>query len=992
MVLGSVAPFLPLFGSAASASRKLKNDIDKPSPIDGTSEEGDLLPVDTPGFIEFQEVSFAYSSRPDNPVLKSVDLSFPQGKHTAIVGLSGSGKSTVAGLISRLHDPTSGSILVDGRDIRSLNVRNLRSLIGFVPQEPSLFDRTLFENIALGLVNSGKKDHEHLQEVLLGPDLERIAKEVEAAGSATSSSAEEIFRLVHNAAELAEVSTFVDELGEGWATRVGSGGLSVSGGQRQRIALARALVKDPRILVLDEATAALDSSTERKIQAAVYKVAANRTVISIAHRLSTIRDVDNIAVMKDGQVMEQGTFSELAASEGAFSRMVKLQGLDSETDTEDGGSSIVARKDSPGEKQSILSGAEKTVDSSNCNATYPTSPPPESTALKRQAWPIVKGFSILARPNLRWIILAVFAAVIVGSTFSSAGLIFGHTVGALSPCSNTIDHILWAGKFFGGLLFMLACVEFFANFLSWSSFGLVAEKLVHQVRVLVFRSLFEKEVEWHRAEGRTPAALLSVITKDSTALQGFSGSIIGTIFSITVNFLIAVIMSHIIAWKIALVFLVTVPILLGAGVMQIRAIARFDEKHAKAFSSAVAITVETVSQIKTVATLGLENEVFRTYRRTLAAPKKAIIGASLYTNIWLALNNSVGFLIYTFAYWWGSKLIIDGEYSQTQFFIILVAILISAQLWGQMFSLAPEVSRAKMAAGRLLDLINSTENNALDSSRRNGDDKSKDGGEKDIEATAPFNRSTPSSKGVALAFNSVTFTYPSKPSAPVLSDVSFTIKPGQFVGLVGPSGAGKSTIMALAQQLYMCQQGSITMDGNPNLSLFKDDIAVVPQDSRLFSGSIRFNISLGARRGHEPTDEEIREACRVANMDDVVSSLPDGYDTECGPSSSSHLSGGQKQRLAIARALVRRPRLLLLDESTSALDAQSEASVQEGLTKIMQEGRVSVLAITHRLRTVMRADAIVVVEAGRIVDVGKHGELVSRCESYRRNALGQMLD
>ena len=951
-----------------------------------------MLPVDTPCFIEFQKVSFAYSSRPDKAVLKSIDLSFPPGKHTAVVGMSGSGKSTVAGLICRLHDPTSGSVFVDGQNIRNLNVRNLRSLIGFVPQEPSLFDRTLFENIALGLFNSGKKEHEHLQEVFLGPELERIATEVEATGSATSSSAKEIFHLVHRAAELAEVSAFIGELGEGWATRVGSGGQSVSGGQRQRIALARALVKDPRILVLDEATAALDSSTERKIQEAVYKVAANRTVISIAHRLSTIRDVDSIAVMKDGQVVEQGTFSTLMANEGVFSRMVKLQGFDSESDTEDGGSSIVTGKASPSDKQGILSAVEKTVDSSNGNEPIPASSPAELTPRKRQSWPILMGIFILARPHVRWIVLAVFAAGIVGSTFSSAGLIFGHTVGALSPCSNTIDHILWAGKFFGGMLFMLACVEFFANLLSWSSFGLVAEKLVYQVRVLVFRSLFERGVEWHRAEGRPPAALLSVITKDSTALQGFSGSIIGTIFSIIVNFLIAVIMSHIIAWKIALVFLVTVPILLGAGVMQIRAISRFDEKHAKAFSSAVAITVETVSQIKTVATLGLENEVFQTYRRTLAAPKKAIIGASLYTNIWLALNNSVGFLIYTFAYWWGSKLIIDGEYSQTQFFIILVAILVSAQLWGQMFSLAPEVSRAKTATGRLLDLVNSSDDNALDSSRRNRDDESKDAGEKDIESTAPLNPYTPSSKGIALEFNSVTFTYPPKPSAPVLSDVTFTIKPGQFVGLVGPSGAGKSTIMALAQQLYMCQKGSITMDGNPNLSLLKDDVAVVPQDSCLFSGSIRFNVSLGARRGHKPTDEEIREACRVANMDDVVSSLPDGYDTECGPSSSSHLSGGQKQRLAIARALVRRPRLLLLDESTSALDAQSEASVQEGLARIMQEGRVSILAITHRLRTVMRADTILVVEAGRIVDAGTHGELVARCESYRRNALGQMLD
>ena len=133
----------------------------------------------------------------------------------------------------------------------------------------------------------------------------------------------------------------------------------------------------------------------------------------------------------------------------------------------------------------------------------------------------------------------------------------------------------------------------------------------------------------------------------------------------------------------------------GLGYMQLRAISRFDERHAAAFTSAVGITVEAVAQIKTIATLGLEREVLAMYKRTLAGPRKEILGASLYTNIWLATANSTGFLIYSFAYWWGSRLIMRGEYTQTQFFIILIAILVSSQLWGQMFGLAPEVARAR---------------------------------------------------------------------------------------------------------------------------------------------------------------------------------------------------------------------------------------------------------------------------------------------------------
>ncbi|KAJ2904835.1 P-loop containing nucleoside triphosphate hydrolase protein [Zalerion maritima] len=986
VILGSVAPLLPLFGGAASSYQKLRDDIEKKSLIDGTSGDGDQPPADTPGAIRLSNVSFAYPSRPEQSVLKSVDLYFPAGKHTGIVGLSGSGKSTVASLVSRLYDPASGSVALDGRDIRELNVRGLRGLIGLVPQEPSLLDRSVFENIALGLVNSDRPEHQPLQSVLMSPKLADIAMNLES-GTTQDSATNEIIRLVRHAADLAEVSAFIANHEDGWATKVGSGGNLVSGGQRQRIALARALVKDPRILVLDEATASLDSTTEGKIQDAVHKVSANRTVISIAHRLSTIKDVDSIVVMRAGEVVEQGTYTELMSRDGAFSSMVKLQGLGGDEDEGDVTPSASGSKASLDEKAEHMS----VVEAGSSSTDNPAEPKNAISDVEPSLWTVAKGIGSLCRPYLGWIVLAIVAAVIVGCTFSASGLLFGNTVGALNPCSNTVDRIYWAGKFFGGLLFMLACIEFLANLASWSAFGLVAERLVYRVRVLGFRSLFEKGVEWHRAEGRSPSTLLSVITKDSVALHGFSGSILGTIFSITVNFLVAIILSHIIAWKIALVFLITVPVLLGSGVMQLRAIASFERKHADAFSSAIAITVEAVSQIKTIATLGLEKEVLGTYKRTLAGPKKAIVGASLYTNLWLALANSTGFLIYAFAYWWGSKLIMDGEYSQTQFFIILVAVLVSAQLWGQMFSLAPEVSRAKSAAGRLLTLINASQG-GLSPGAPDGEDDAQDAKE-DVEATAESKPVVRSDKGINLKFDSVTFAYPSRPSAPVLSDVSFTIQPGQFVGLVGPSGAGKSTIMALAQQLYSCRgngAGSISIDGNTNISTFKDDVAVVPQDSSLFSGSISFNISLGAREGHVPSDEEIREACELANIDSVVTSLPGGYDTDCGPS-ASRLSGGQKQRLAIARALVRKPRLLLLDESTSALDAESEAAVQEGLAKAVREKGVSVLAITHRLHTVMKADVILVVEGGRIVDKGTHGELVERCESYRRNALGQVL-
>jgi ABC-type multidrug transport system fused ATPase/permease subunit len=314
-----------------------------------------------------------------------------------------------------------------------------------------------------------------------------------------------------------------------------------------------------------------------------------------------------------------------------------------------------------------------------------------------------------------------------------------------------------------------------------------------------------------------------------------------------------------------------------------------------------------------------------------------------------------------------------------------------------MFSLAPEFARARAAASRVINVIDLGSNGKLTKSElRSIEPKSRTEGQQcgDVEAdgeSQPIAQLKGQNRGMKITFNDVGFSYPNRPGVPVLDGVSFTIQPGQFCGLVGPSGAGKSTIMSLLQRLYDPTTGTITVDGQDIAPLppsFRDTIALVPQDPTLFNGSVRFNIGLGAVPGTDATDAEIEEACRLANIHDTIASLPDGYDTECG-SSAQRFSGGQRQRLAIARALVRKPRLLLLDESTSALDAASEAALQKGLERA--SAGTTVLAITHRLHTVQKADLILVVEGGRVVDVGKHAELMERRESYRINATQQML-
>ncbi|KAJ3495517.1 hypothetical protein NLG97_g3341 [Lecanicillium saksenae] len=991
IVLGSIAPYLPMLGAAAAAFRKVRQDIEAPVAIDSGSDKGEKLPATTCGGIKFDGVTFAYVSRPDRPVLKNVSFECPAGKYTALVGLSGSGKSTVAGLTTRLYDPTQGTVTLDGRNLRELNVKSLRSFMSLVQQEPSLLSRSILENIALGVLNSPWEHHRKFAAIIESPVLAQLAANIQEGNDLESAAQEfgpdvvELVSMVREAAKLADAASFIEKLERGYGTDVGISGKLVSGGQRQRIALARALIRDPRILILDEATSSLDSASERRIQVAVESIAKDRTLIAIAHRLSTIKNADNIIVMSNGDILEQGTHSQLMALDGNYASMVRLQNVEAEKHEDSASLASTARgdvePDIPGRDSMVKEdepvkvhdvGTELNVQSNE--STEDTGDGQDDLDGTKSTGTVLLSMLKLIRPNLLWLIIAIFAGIIVGLTFSAAGLIFGNTIGNVSPC-NTTSRIEWAGRFFGGLFFMLAVVELLANSTSWSGFGYVAEKLLYRIRVLTFRSLYQQDMDWHQASGRTPASLLSVITADTAAVGGFSGSIVGTMFSVMVNFLVAIIMSHIIAWKIAIVCLVTVPLLLGSGVMQVRSLSQFERKHASAFSSAIGITVEAINSFKTVSSLSIENEVLGTYRRALHAPQKEITVFSLWTNFWLAMANSTCNLIYAFAYWWGSTRIIKGEYTQTQFLIILMAMLVSAQLWGQMFSLAPEISRARAAASRILSLID------LDSANETLSEK----GDADVEANAqPASKRSGPNQGSTITFKDVAFAYPSRSRVQILKGMSFTINSGQFCGLVGPSGAGKSTIMSLVQRMYRPSAGVVEIDGVDICARegteFRNDIAVVPQDCALFEGTIKFNVSMGARPGCEPTDAEIEHACRLANIHETIVSLPDGYDTECGPN-GSRLSGGQRQRLAIARALVRKPKLLLLDESTSALDAESERALQEGLERAAKG--ITVIAITHRLHTVRKADVIFVVEGGQVVEKGRHDELVERSESYR---------
>ena len=953
--------------------------------------EQHVFPVN--GEVRFENISFCYPSRPSIQVLHGVSFKIPALKHTAIVGLSGSGKSTIASLIERLYDPLSGSIFLDGVDIKDLKISSVRACIGLVEQESTLFNRSILENVAHGLINSPNRRHAFLKPVLLDGSLSQLTSILrsnhglqESLGS-QEPRVQEVVRLVNAAINLADAD-FIERLEHGLATCVGPMGGQLSGGQRQRIALARALVREPQILVLDEATASLDSQSEYKILDALATTVEKCTVISVAHRLSTIRSADNIIVMRNGYVAEQGSHTELLDIEGEYASMVRLQTLRSLGTANSSSTTLAAighdsnkkieGRSSPDSASMVIKNGQ-----TKQSATDNTSSSSNDSVHIRSLRSTCMGICSLVRPQLLFIVIGLSASTIVGSSYSGEAVLFGHTVEALSSC-NTSEAIVSGGSLLALLFFCLAVGEFCANLIGGSSFGWVAEMLLFRIRVGALRSLLYQDLHWHDSKGRTPASLLSHFTRDTSALGSLAGTTVSIVFSIIVNLIAGILLSHIVAWKIAIVLLAVIPVLLGSGFMRLHVLNQFQERHRKAFAFSVSLTIEAANSIKTIAAYSMEHESLEYYRRSLQGPYKATLKTIAYGNFWLSLAFSVSTLVYALAYWWGAKQIIEGTYTQTQFFIVLPALLISAQFSGQLFSLAPDISKARVAAGNVLDLLAIGPDN-----RRIGKD------EDDVEASfrAPETGKLALHRGMNVSFRDVCFSYPAHPSMQVLHGINISIRAGHFCALVGPSGSGKSTVLALLERFYRPSAGLVTADGLDITRIsdmsFRDDIALVPQSSNLFEGTVAFNISLGSRPGHEATQADIEEACRLANIHDTIVALPQGYATSCGPH-GSNFSGGQKQRLAVARALLRKPRLLLLDETTSALDAESERLLQVALEKTARN--MTIVAVAHRLHTIQKADVIFMIEDGICVERGTHQELLERSEAYKSNVSRQTLD
>ncbi|KAK6833391.1 leptomycin B resistance protein pmd1 [Apiospora arundinis] len=915
-----IAPAAQALASTVSSASVIFKEMARRSPQDPFDESGDLV-ENFQGRIEIRGVSLVYPKRPDSQVLKEVSFNCPAMKTTAIVGSSGSGKSSIINLLERFYEPTGGEICMDGVDIQSLNLRWLRGQIGLVRQQPVLFDTTIYENIRYGAI---------------GPDSEGLP--------VSGNTLEE--RIIASA-KMANAHDFIMALPEGYETRVGENSTQISGGQKQRIAIARALMRDPKILLLDEATSSLDATSESIVQAALDRAAEHRTTIVIAHRLSTIRHADNIVVMSHGSVVEQGTHADLIALGGHYARLVRAQQIRGHY-RQDGEAGDEEEEEEEEEEGDLIQPAVVPVEA---NETTPLlglhirHPPgnerqdPRANVKKSKPWGLGKTLAFIIHMNSgeRWyLVLGLICSIFAGLSLPGQAVVFAKSLEALSLPPARYDTLRSRVDLLAAIFLALSIVIFVFYTGLGLAFAYSTERLARVVRDSSFRAIVAQDVEFFDQEANSTGSLLSILTTSTDALTGVSGPILGGALSFVCIILGGVVLSVALSWKLALVCTATIPLVVACGWVRVQMLAIFDAQTRQSGIDAASFATEIVKAAGTVASLGLEDFVLARYDGFLAKQSETSLGAILRASSLYAASQSVVYICFT-------------------------SLISGAQIAGSIFAFAPDASKAITASQEIDRLLQR---------RKQGSEQWE---------TEGCSIGWESARNLHIQFKDVTFAYPSRRTRRALHDFSIDIAMGQFVALVGPSGCGKSTTLSLLERFYTPNAGSIFVNGQDLSTLDLDEhrksISLVSQEAMLFSASIRENIAMGLA-GEAVPDEAIWTACRQANIADFVASLPEGLSTLVGPGGSM-LSGGQRQRVEIARALLRDPEILLLDEATSALDTESERVVQEALDRLASEKKNrTTIAVAHRLSTIRKADLIYVLDHGRIVEAGTHEELV----------------
>ncbi|KAG7575200.1 ABC transporter type 1 transmembrane domain [Arabidopsis suecica] len=832
MSLGQTSPCLSAFAAGQAAAFKMFETIERKPNIDSYSTDGKVLD-DIKGDIELKDVYFTYPARPDEQIFRGFSLFISSGTTVALVGQSGSGKSTVVSLIERFYDPQTGEVLIDGINLKEFQLKWIRSKIGLVSQEPVLFTASIKDNIAYG-----KED--------------ATIEEIKAA------------------AELANASKFVDKLPQGLDTMVGEHGTQLSGGQKQRIAVARAILKDPRILLLDEATSALDAESERVVQEALDRIMVNRTTVVVAHRLSTVRNADMIAVIHQGKIVEKGSHTELLKDpEGAYSQLIRLQEekkSDENAAEEQKMSSIESFKQSSLRKSSLGRSLSKGGSSRGNSSRHSfnmfgfpagidgnVAQDQEDDTTQPKAKPKkVSIFRIAAlnKPEIPVLILGSISAAANGVILPIFGILIASVIKAFfqPPKKLKEDTSFWA------IIFM---VLGFASIIAYPAqtffFAIAGCKLVQRIRSMCFEKVVHMEVGWFDEPENSSGTIGARLSADAATIRGLVGDSLAQTVQNLSSILAGLIIAFLACWQLAFVVLAMLPLIALNGFLYMKFMKGFSADAKKMYGEASQVANDAVGSIRTVASFCAEDKVMNMYTKKCEGPMKTGIRQGIVSGIGFGFSFFVLFSSYAASFYVGARLVDDGKTTFDSVFKVFFALTMAAMAISQSSSLSPDSSKADVAAASIFAIM---------------DRESK------IDPSVESGRVLDNVKG-DIELRHVSFKYPARPDVQIFQDLCLSIRAGKTVALVGESGSGKSTVIALLQRFYDPDSGEITLDGveikSLRLKWLRQQTGLVSQEPILFNETIRANIAYG--KGGDASESEIVSSAELSNAHGFISGL-----------------------------------------------------------------------------------------------------------------------
>nr|XP_024219088.1 phosphatidylcholine translocator ABCB4-like [Halyomorpha halys] len=880
--------------TATDSAWKIMKFLDTDTNYSKSIEEG-IEPDTFKADISFRNVHFSYPTNFHTKVLHDLTLDIEPGQVTAVVGTSGAGKSTIVSLISRLYDVTAGQILIGGVDIKNLNVSWLRNQIGVVGQEPTLFDTSIEDNIRYGK---------------------------------TTATLEEIIE----AAKISYAHGFIEKLPLGYNSIVGERGIKLSGGQKQRIAIARAIVRKPKLLLLDEATSALDFHSEGIVREALDNAMRNRTTLIISHRMSTVRKAHVIYAIKEGRVIERGSHNELMELKGYYYSLAKIQEL------EEKDKFVSMNSQRSIQKEKLI---EETVPFVEENMKV--------SQIDKKVWFSMKNLKVV----VVWFLAILF--ITIASTFLPI-LYFIYSL-LCQSFTHIKDELSQIALIEIGYLFGLGSITFFSVALSGVLSTIATQLWLEKLQKKAFNNIVSMDISWFDWSRNSPNECLEVLTNSPPLIESVTGDKAAQVMTFILSLLFSIGYSFFVSTSVTLVIL---PIFLMFIIINcLRMKSRDADARSVSLNTwSTKVASEYVQNVKTIQLLNCQKYVIKQYEEMLALSKKEAFSSIVWYAVVYAVSATLIRLSMGATFIYGSKIIASSNLRGTILMGVVMSLSLASTLAGPALILMSQYPAARQAMKQLYRIANTkTSHNKLSDQR-----------------------AKPEISG-NIRFQDVRFSYPTRKEVKVLKKLNLQIEAGKTVALVGDSGCGKSTIISLLERFYLPNGGKILIDGydinDINLRYLRKQMGFVSQEPVLFDLTIKENIRYGCEE--EVTMDKIIEAAKIANIHNFIMKLPQAYETLVGERGSK-LSGGEKQRIAIARAVLRNPKILLLDEATSALDTENEKIVQEALENA-SIGRTNII-IAHRLSTIRKADKIVVLQDGAVIEEGNHEQLMEKRGHY----------